>query len=168
MKKWYVVHVKSNEEMKAKKLVEKEIEDIKVIVPQRIIPEKRQGETRHVKKILFTGYLFLNVELDVDTYYKLKRIPSIHRFLGLEKPEAIPLEEMQRVLRLCNQGELIGLSKVIVKEGNKVQVVSGPLLGMEGHIIKVDKRKGRAKVCLSVLGDAKTVDLGIEIIKVSE
>ena len=42
----------------------------------------------------------------------------------------------------------IGFSKVF-KKGENVTVIDGPLKGLEGMIIKIDKRKGRAKVRMS-------------------
>ncbi|MRA76150.1 transcription antiterminator, partial [Bacillus thuringiensis] len=54
-------------------------------------------------------------------------------------------------------------SKVYI-ENSKVTVASGPLKGMEGIIKKIDKRKRRAKLCLSFMGLDKMVNVGIEVL----
>jgi transcriptional antiterminator NusG len=43
-------------------------------------------------------------------------------------------------------------------------VISGPLSGLEGRIIKADKRKGRAKVKLDLYGDSFCIDLAFEVL----
>jgi len=42
-------------------------------------------------------------------------------------------------------------------------IVDGPLMGLEGRIIKVDKRKKRAKVKLNLYDDSFAIDLAFEV-----
>jgi transcriptional antiterminator NusG len=53
---------------------------------------------------------------------------------------------------------------VYFNENSRIVVVEGPLMGLEGRIIKVDKRKGRAKIKLDMYEDSFTCDLAFEII----
>ena len=50
-------------------------------------------------------------------------------------------------------------------ENRRIRVVSGPLQGLEGRIVKVDRRKGRARVRLDIYADAFEIDLGFEILE---
>ena len=43
--------------------------------------------------------------------------------------------------------------------------MEGPLKGLEGLIIKVDKRKKRAKIKMDFANDSILIDLGFELIK---
>jgi transcription termination/antitermination protein NusG len=43
-------------------------------------------------------------------------------------------------------------------------VINGPLKGLEGKIVKVDKRKGRAKVKLDLYDESFLVDLSFELL----
>ncbi|MNG29122.1 hypothetical protein D3C84_1144960 [compost metagenome] len=70
---------------------------------------------------------------------------------------------MSTVLKLLNQQHVIDYSQVFIKN-SKVHVQSGPLIGQEEIIKKIDFRKNRAKVSLPFLGGEKIVDLGIEVI----
>jgi transcriptional antiterminator NusG len=60
-------------------------------------------------------------------------------------------------------GEIIGVSTAF-QQGDSIVITDGPLLGMEGNIQFIDKRKGRVRVNLSFLGDKRTVDLSIKLI----
>ena len=44
-------------------------------------------------------------------------------------------------------------------------VVEGPMMGLEGLIVKVDKRRKRAKVMLSLDNKAYPVDFGFETLE---
>jgi transcriptional antiterminator NusG len=53
---------------------------------------------------------------------------------------------------------------VYFNENSRIVVVEGPLVGLEGRIIKVDKRKGRAKISLDLYNDSFAIDLAFEVI----
>jgi transcriptional antiterminator NusG len=62
-----------------------------------------------------------------------------------------------------NVGPLAGKSRVSFDENSRIAVISGPLSGLEGRIVKVDKRKGRAKIKLDLYGDSFCIDLAFEV-----
>ncbi|MDR3147356.1 MAG: antitermination protein NusG, partial [Treponema sp.] len=63
-----------------------------------------------------------------------------------------------------NVGPVAGKSRVYFNEDSRIVVVEGPLMGLEGRIIKVDKRKRRAKIKLDLYNDSFSIDLGFEVI----
>ena len=82
---------------------------------------------------------------------------------GNEIAEIEP-EEMRILGRLISYDEVIGFSQVLC-ENDIVRVIDGPLTELEGCIVNIDKRKGRAKIMLSLMGELRTVDLGIAILE---
>ena len=50
-------------------------------------------------------------------------------------------------------------------ENNRIRVVDGPLMRLEGRIVKVDRRKGRARVALTFHGRTMLADLGFEVME---
>jgi transcriptional antiterminator NusG len=62
-------------------------------------------------------------------------------------------------------GPLAGKSKVVFDENSRIVVIEGPLSGLEGKIIKVDKRKGRAKIKLDLYDDSFSIDLAFEVLE---
>jgi transcriptional antiterminator NusG len=47
-------------------------------------------------------------------------------------------------------------------ENRRIRVISGPLKNLEGMIVRVDRRKGRARVRLEMYEDSFEVDFGFE------
>ena len=64
-------------------------------------------------------------------------------------------------------GPKIGPSLVRFDENDRILVIEGPLKGFEGCIIKVDRRKQRAKIRVDFAGSSHTMDLSFEDIEKS-
>ena len=105
-------------------------------------------------------------DIEPSLYWALRRVAGFHRFLKSNQ-NIIPLSESDaRTLRsLIFHGEVVGKSVVEFDENNRIRVLEGPLRGLEGQIVKVDRRKGRVKVKLDLYDEAHTVDFGFTAIE---
>ncbi|OCZ53806.1 antiterminator LoaP [Dehalobacter sp. TeCB1] len=161
---WYVLQVRTGKEtdIKAKIMEAISKEACRVLAPERVLIERRQGRYLQITRIMFPGYLFLNVALNDSIYYQIKQVPNIIRFLGTTRPTPVSNEQMQPILRMCSLGELIDISKISV--GKTVEVIEGALQGYVGNIVSIDKRKKRARVRFQILDETKEIDLGIEVV----
>jgi transcriptional antiterminator NusG len=162
---WYVLFVNTNQEEKVKTILEKEVgDDYKFIVPTRELRERKNGKWHSVKRKLFPGYVLIKGIMNIDVYYKLKRVPGIIKLLSSEN-EILTVDESElRVLKiLIGNDDNIGISR-LYNENDIIKIIAGPLVGLEGQIIKVDSRKGRAKVSLSFMNEVRIVELGIEVV----
>ncbi len=162
---WYALHVATGQEYDVLKICKRNFE---VLLPRRKLKEQKNGKWKDVVKVLFPGYIFVKSEMTTGEYYKLEGISGVIKILrGANSiPTPIPEYEMNLVMRFCPLDDMIGISS-IVKENDEVKVIDGPLVGMEGQIIKVDARRFRAKVRFTVLGNEKIVDMGVNVIKKS-
>ena len=162
---WYVLFVIANQEEKVKKILEKEVGDeYKFIVPKRELRERKDGIWHMVKRKLFPGYVLIKGIMNIEVYHKLKKIPGIIKLLSNEGDILTVDEKELRVLKvILGSDDNIGISK-LYKENDSVKIIAGPLVGLEGQIVKVDFRKGRAKVSLSFMNEERVVELGIEVV----
>ena len=162
-------------------------------IPKKTYPFIRSGKLiRKELKICFPGYLYFASEKDARNL--MKTIGEIlipndidHMFLfytgvvhaedkkGVRtKAELKALEIMVReyamwavekesLINLMNTEYIIDGSKAcMVKE--KLKIISGPLLGYEEKIIKINKRRMSAEVDASLYGDKKAITVMLEII----
>ncbi|GCD09737.1 antiterminator LoaP [Clostridium tagluense] len=163
---WYVLFVSSNQEEKVKKILEKEaFDECKFIVPTRELRERKDGKWHTVKRKLFPGYLLIKGIINIEIYYKLKKTPGIIKLLTSED-EILTVDEGElTVLKILldRHDNNVGIS-TLYKENDSIKIIAGPLMGLEGQIIKVDSRKGRAKVSLSFMKEERIVELGIELV----
>jgi len=162
---WYILHVLTGKEADVAEAIKRNFTDIKALVPQRTLKEQKQGKWRFVTRTLFPGYVFIAVKVfDICMYHMLKAIPAVIRMLGGERPEKVSLDEMQVVLRLGGDGDPLGISDAFI-QGGRVTIVSGPLVGLEGQIVKVDARRFRVKVNIFLMNEPRLVELGLNVIE---
>lgn len=163
---WHGLFVVTGEEEKVKERVKYRLQDdFTVVVPKRKLKIRKGGIWRVESRVLFPGYVLVNGIITTDIYYRLKNIPNVLRLLMTGNTVAsIDRSEMTVLSKLISNNEEIGFSNVLVENG-RVQVVDGPLFSLEGIILSIDHRKERAKVRLTFLGEERTADLGISLLR---
>lgn len=132
--------------------------------PRRTLYIRRRGRRIRTVQPLFPGYCFVDTEeLGSDVFRVLRGVTGLVRFLPAND-NIKPLEGEDRDLmrHLLSFGEVLRESKVTFDVNNRIVVKEGPLTGLEGRIVKVDRRKGRAKVRLDVYDDAFLIDFAFQ------
>ena len=71
-------------------------------------------------------------------------------------------KDLSVLVHFIGSNDIAESSKVYFDENDRIVVVSGPLSGMEGNIVKVDRRKKRAKVRLDFANEAFHLDLAFD------
>ena len=170
--KFYALQVKTRGEEKFMRLFRGQNPDIKapLYFPQRSLDIRRGGRIKPAKLAVFPGYVFLELteEENILNYqWNFRRTEGFYRFLRSNQDIA-PLQnrDLELVLHFIKEvGPLAGKSKVYFDENSRIVVISGPLSGLEGRIVKADKRKGRAKIKLDLYGDSFCIDLAFEVLE---
>lgn len=164
---WYALFTITGEEDNVKERICYRLKNsnIKVIVPKRKLRERKNGIWSHKIRTLFPGYIFLNGFMSFDEYHLLNNIPGLIKVLKNDcEPYIIDKREMQVIKTLINDDEVIEPSSAILYR-NRIVIKDGPLVGLEGKIASVNKRKGRVKVRFSFNGTEKLVELSISVIE---
>ncbi|MCD8118608.1 MAG: antiterminator LoaP [Lachnospiraceae bacterium] len=151
----YVIQVETGQEAVTIKLIEEIfrmgnegalIEE--VFFPQRERTMKYEGSWKKVTEKLFPGYLFLKTSHMEEARILLRRVPRLTKLLGVDEDAIYPLskEEIDLIYSLCGKEHLAQISDIEIKEGNKVNILSGPLKNLEGKIVKINLHKRVALV----------------------
>lgn len=163
---WYALFVATGNEDRVKEKLHFSLGgELRAVVPKRKMRERHNGIWADKIRTLFPGYVLLNGEITSRNYFIIRDIPGVIKLLqDRDGPLAIDENEIKIIRRLTSENEIIGFSRVYL-EGSKVQVIDGPLVGLEGYITSCDKRKGRVKVTLNLLGEMRTVELSVTMIQ---
>ncbi len=167
-KKWYVVHTYSSYEQKVKANLERRIismnmEDkiFKVVIPTEDILEIKGGRKNITKKRVFPGYIFVQMDLDEDSWYVVRNTPGVTGFVGSGvKPIALSDEEVSRILEKIRTEK--PKPKTKFSEGETIKVVSGPLADFTGTVCEVNLDQQKLKVLVSIFGRETPVELSFE------
>ncbi len=143
--------------------------------PRRRLKIRRAGEYLDTEKTLFPGYLFFRGHSEDTKLFeeRLRLLASARRDLpGMVKvlgrgPQPVPIfaHEANLIWAMMDTQELIDYSQACFV-GARVKIIGGPLLGREGIIRKVNRRKGRATVEMRLFGAVNCTDLGVEYLEV--
>jgi transcription termination/antitermination protein NusG len=166
---YYTIHVLTDSEDDFARRLLPVLGRDRLIAPKKLMPIRRRGVTRKELRPIFPGYLFIQSEgiLDEpDLYWTIRRTEGFIRFLR-ESSSPSPLSErdLGLIRHFISFGEYADTSKVTFDENDRIVVLEGPLKGLEGSIVKVDRRKGRAKVVLDMYDSKIPIDLGFEVVE---
>jgi transcriptional antiterminator NusG len=174
-KRWYVVHTYSGYEQKAKAALEASVRALKlsdetrpigerfgeVLVPVERVQELGKGGQRKISnRKFFPGYIFVNMELDDETWHVIKNTPKVTGFVGHStKPPEVPESEVRAITQQMEEGVLRPKPKVLFEVGEAVKVVDGPFQDFNGTVEEVRPEKGKVRVLISIFGRATPVEL---------
>jgi transcriptional antiterminator NusG len=139
-------------------------DNVRFYWPRRSLRIKRGGNWKESLAPIFPGYMFILAEsIRPELYIVLKEAPGFLRFL-LSNDNIVPLEREDQDLlsHFLGFGEVVDKSLVYFDKEKRIRVVSGPLKGLEGRIVRVDRRKGRAKVRLEMYQNSFEIDFGFD------
>jgi transcriptional antiterminator NusG len=163
---YFVIQVRARQEKKylarARELESEN--EVRFFWPRRELRIRKAGEWRDIVSSIFPGYLFLETDEVTPLLQKfLKTVPNFIRFLKSNQ-NISPLSgrDLDLIRHFILSEEIVKKSLVFFTPEQRVRVISGPLKGLEGMIVKVDKRKKRIKVKLALYEDSFSIDFGYE------
>jgi len=131
--------------------------------------EKRHlyGDWIVKERVLFPGYVFL---VSDGAYAKeinreLWRIKGIIGLLGMDnRLTMLNDEDVDFLLMLGGRRQMVKFSEGIIEQ-SKVRVYSGPLVGKEKYIRKIDRHKRKAFLEMPIFGEKQKMQVGLEIVE---
>ena len=166
---YYIIQVATGREKifveNLEKLAPLLAQEHKFIFLTRELTIRRGGKWLKEIQPMFPSYLIVETdnEIDAATVQALKGLPDFYHFLN-SNTDIVPLNDRDLAIiqHFLGLGPKIGASLVKFDENDRIVVVEGPLKGIEGNIIKVDRRKKRAKIRIDFHGSFHTMDLSFE------
>ena len=130
---------------------------------------RKKGKTVVLTNPLLPGYVFFQYPGErpsAELIGSLKRVRTFTRFLpASDNIKPLNSHDAEIIRHLLSFGKELGASLVMFDENNRIKVIKGPLFGLEGKIIKVDRRKRRAKIRLEMNDSPMTFDLAFDVIE---
>jgi transcriptional antiterminator RfaH len=153
---WYVIQTKPKDEYRVEThLLNQEIE---IFLPLLETHQYCSGKMVQRIKPLFPNYLFARLDLKLH-YYKVKWTRGVSKILGTgDGPIPISGEVVQRIREKVGKDNLVKLEEEW-KEGDIVQITSGPFKELMGIFQKKMSDNGRVRILLSMIG----VDIPVQI-----
>ena len=152
---WYAVYVKSRSEKKV--ALEFEIDGVSFYLP--LVKKLKQWSDRKkwVEEPLFRSYIFVHIEQ--KQYYPVLQTQNVVKFVSFEG-KAVPIrkEQIEAVKYFLNEKDPENIDEQVWEEGQKVEVISGSLSGLQGELIEVRGKK-KVKVEIEVVGKTLVIQI---------
>lgn len=146
--RWFAVRTRFRDEKVA--LQQLTLNGIHAYLPIKKLARRYGRKVRYVQLPLINGFVFVKI-LKKD-YHVVLQTQYAAGFLKFgNNLLSIPESEINLIKRLLNEEVEIDVTPTALIEGDWVEVVSGPLLGMQGQFVE-EKGKGKVVVNLSYSG----------------
>jgi len=167
--RWYVIHTLTGKENKVADAIQRQAEarNISHLIRRVLIPTETEirssgGRRREVRRKLFPGYVFVEMDMTDEMRNLIQRISGVTHFLGTgtqgsSGPVPLREEEVQRILRTI--GEEAAKPKAIWQEGQAVRITDGPFAEFSGKIVEVNPERETVKVQVALFGRETPVEV---------
>ena len=109
---------------------------------------RKDGEWEKVQSVTFQKYIFVETAEPEDFRLRLRRIPGLTKFLTVGDDIVPIFPEEEKLLRMLGGDDHVIGSSVVYKEGDRVTVISGALVGMEGLVRWMDRRQRWVRIAV--------------------
>ncbi len=168
---YYAIQVRSQTEARYVGMARKRSANIgeNLFFLRRSLRVKKGGKWHEQTAPIFSGYVFIQVDLlDPDTGATLRSLPGFIRFLPAnDRIQPLDSRDEAMLRHFLSFGEVVRKSVVAFDENHRIKVISGPLKGLDGRIVKVDRRKQRARVRLELYQETFEIDFGFQALEPS-
>lgn len=153
----YVLFVQSGRELQI--IEELRRKKITAYCPRQLKAERRRSDWRYVERIIFTGYVFVDVpEFQPWVWHSVMKCSGAIR-VASELP--LPPDEDDYIRRLCNDGDCIGISRGYVSD-DTLHITDGFLKNLEHEIVKFNRRGKRASADVTIYGEKHRIVFSVE------
>ena len=158
---WYAAYTKSRTEKKVlTRLTENGFEAYLPITRSR---KQWSDRLKWVEEPLIRSYIFIRV--NESEYYNAINTPGLVCYVTFEgKAASIPDRQIDTLKMLLNEGAEMEVSNERFAPGEKIIVISGPLVGMQGEMIQYRGKK-KVLVRLGSTGTNILVTVGLDLIE---
>ena len=151
---WYAAYTCANHEKGVTQQLERR--SVECFLP--LYESVRRWKDRRVRLQLplFPGYVF--VRLALRDRLKVLEIPSVVRLVGFDRhPTPLPVEEIETIRTCLTRRQLMAPHRY-VRRGQQVRVLSGPLEGLTGVVVR-QKNRTRFVISLELLMRSVAVEI---------
>lgn len=144
-KHWHVIYTRSRAEKRViEELVYKKIE---CFLPLQKKLRQWKDRKKWVEMPLMTGYCFVNISR--KEYEEVLKTANVVCFITFEgKAAIVPDNQIEAIKRMLKQYDFdVTVSTETFEPGKKVEVIEGPLMGLQGELIEA---RGKNKFVLRI------------------
>jgi transcription antitermination factor NusG len=162
--RWYALYTRARHEKVVDRLLR--ARGVQSFLPLHRVLSQWKDRRKWIRIPLFPGYLF--ARLHKQDLWRAEDVRGVVSIVGnREGPTPVPENQVDAVRRMLEKDVPIYPLPYVqdIKAGQRVRVLSGPLIGVEGVVAK-DGKKHRLVVSLHLLGRSVATYIDAEAIEI--
>ncbi|HMF76444.1 MAG TPA: transcription termination/antitermination protein NusG [Bryobacteraceae bacterium] len=166
-KHWYIIHAYSGFENKVAESLRTRSEAFgfasrlgQILIPTEEVVELRSGKKVTSKRLLYPGYVLVEMEMDDELWHAVKSTPRVTGFVGGgTKPVPLTADEVNSVLYRQASSAERPRPKMTFEKSETVKIVDGPFTNFSGKIDEVNSDRNTLRVMVTIFGRSTPVEL---------
>lgn len=164
---WYIIHSYSGFENKVRESLRTRADAFgfgerigEILIPTEDVVEMRNGKKVTSKRLLYPGYVLVQLKLDDELWHVVKNTPRVTGFVGGgQSPTPLSADEVNQILFRQSTSEERPRPKLSFEKNDRVKIIDGPFNNFTGAIEDVNTDRNTLKVMVTIFGRATPVEL---------
>ena len=166
-KKWYFIHTYSGFEQKVAESLRTRSEAFgfadkigQILIPTEEVAEMRNGKKVTSKRMLYPGYVLIEMEMSDELWHAVKNTPRVTGFLG-GGTTPVPLTN-DEVGAIFNRQQIAAerpRPKLTFEKNETVRINEGPFTNFSGKVDEVNTERNTLRVMVTIFGRSTPVEL---------
>ncbi len=166
-KHWYIIHAYSGFEQKVAESLRTRAQAFgfadrigQLLIPTEEVIELRNGKKVTSKRMLYPGYVLVEMEMDDELWHAVKSTPRVTGFVGGgTKPVPLTADEVNSVLFRQSTSADRPRPKLKFEKNETVKIVDGPFTNFSGKVDEVNSDRNTLRVMVTIFGRSTPVEL---------
>ena len=166
-KHWYIIHTYSGFEQKVADSLRGRAEAFwyserigQILIPTEEVVEVRAGKKVTSKRLMYPGYVLVEMEMDDDLWHAVKSTPRVTGFVGGgNTPVPLSAGEVNEVLYRQASSAERPRPKQTFEKNETVRITDGPFSNFSGKVDEVNSERNTLRVLVTIFGRATPVEL---------
>jgi transcriptional antiterminator NusG len=166
-KKWFIIHTYSGFEQKVADSLRSRAEAFgfahqigQILIPTEEVVELRSGKKVTSKRMLYPGYVLVEMEMNDELWHAVKATPRVTGFVGGgNMPVPLSADEVNSILYRQASSAERPRPKMSFEKNETVRINDGPFTNFSGKVDEVNPERNTLRVLVTIFGRATPVEL---------
>jgi transcription termination/antitermination protein NusG len=164
---WYIIHTYSGFEQKVADSLRTRSDAFgfshkigQVLIPTEEVVELRNGKKVTSKRLLYPGYVLVQMAMDDELWHAVKNTPRVTGFVGGgNSPVPLTSDEVNSILYRQQTSAERPRPKLTFEKNETVRIIDGPFTNFTGKVDEVNPERNTLRVLVTIFGRATPVEL---------
>jgi transcriptional antiterminator NusG len=166
-KNWFIIHTYSGFEQKVADSLRSRAQAFgfadkigQLLIPTEEVVELRNGKKITSKRLLYPGYVLVEMEMSDQLWHEVKETPRVTGFVGGgNSPVPLTADEVNQILYRQETAPDRPRPKLNFEKNETVRIIDGPFSTFSGKVDEVNRDRNTLRVLVTIFGRATPVEL---------